>query len=255
VHSDAVASSYRDEQPEVMMPVEAAQSTFYDLVHVDSGRDYAAEAHAVLRIVRARRPDASSVLDVACGAGEYLRHLIPHVAVAEGVAVDAPMAAAARQALPGTTIHEAQLPHLDVGRTFDVVTCLHDALAQFTLSGYRAVLRALARHLAPGGLMVLAPIWMPDQATRRSASEALTRAEDGRTVTHIARGVPQDGAHRLERHFLIADGDSVRHVEDTRVLRAFGRREHLGALAAAGCGGDFLSAGLAGRRLLIGVRR
>ncbi|MFG3701440.1 class I SAM-dependent methyltransferase [Micromonospora sp. NPDC047620] len=237
------------------MPVEAAQSTFYDLVHVDGSRDHAAEAQALLRIVRARHPHATSVLDVACGAGEHLRHLIPHFAVAEGVAVDAPMTAAARQALPGTTIHEAELPHLDVGRTFDVVTCLHDAMAQFSLSGYRAVLRALARHLAPGGLMILAPLWMPDQATRRTASEALTCAEDGRTVTHIARGVPRDGAHRLERHFLVADGDSVRHVEDTRVLRAFGRREHLSALAAAGCGGDFPSVGLAGRRLLIGVRR
>ncbi|TDC40385.1 methyltransferase domain-containing protein [Micromonospora sp. 15K316] len=236
------------------MPAEA-QSTFYDLLHADDSRDPAAEADALLRIIRARRPHATSLLDVACGAGDHLRHLLPYLAVAEGVAVDAAMAGAARGALPGTTIHEAALPELDLGRRYDVVTCLHDALAQFPLSGYHAVLRVLARHLAPGGLIMIAPFWMPDAAIRRTASEALTRGDDGRAVTRIERGVPRDGAHRVEHHALVADGDGVRHVADTRLLRAFGRREHLSALAAAGCAADFLPAGLAGRPLLIGVRR
>ena len=236
------------------MPAEA-QSTFYDLLHADDNRDPAAEAEALLRVIRARHPHATSLLDVACGAGDHLRHLGPHLAVAEGVAVDAAMAPAARHALPGTTIHETGLPDLDLGRRYDVVTCLHDALAQYPLSGYRAALRALAGHLAPGGLIMIAPFWMPDAPIRRTASEALTRGDDGRTVTRIARGVPRDGAHRVEQHALVADGDGVRHVADTRLLRAFGRREHLSALAAAGCAADFLPTGLAGRPLLVGVRR
>ncbi|WP_433394209.1 class I SAM-dependent methyltransferase [Micromonospora sp. KLBMP9576] len=236
------------------MPVEAGESTFYDLTDGGDRRDHAAEAEAVSRVVQARRPGATALLDVACGAGEYLRHLIPHFALVEGVATGPATAEAARRALPDTTVHEGTLPQLDLGRTYDVVACLHDESARFTLAGYRTLLRALARHLTPGGLLIVAPFWMPDTVIRRTATEALVH-DDGRTVSRIERGRPRDGAHHIERHVLVADGDSVRHLADTRLLHSFARQEHLTAFAAAGCGGELLPTGLAGRPLLVGVRR
>ncbi|MFI2652174.1 hypothetical protein [Micromonospora fulviviridis] len=237
------------------MPVEAAQSTIHHLVGLDGDRDHAAEVQALLRIIHARQPRATSLLDVTDAAGAHLRLLGPHFPVTEAVAADPATAAAVRNTVPGVSVHEADLPDLDLGRRYDVVTYLHDPAAQYPLTGYRMVLRSLAAHLHPGGLLLLAPFWMPDVTTRREGGEDLVRDEHGRVVTRVFRAVPHDGAHRMERHALVADGAGVRHHADTRLLHAFGRWEHLNALAAAGCGGDFLTDGLAGRSLLVGVRR
>ncbi|GIJ76559.1 dTDP-3-amino-3,4,6-trideoxy-alpha-D-glucopyranoseN,N-dimethyltransferase/N-dimethyltransferase [Micromonospora phaseoli] len=236
------------------MPVEA-ESTYHDLLHADDSRDPVAEALTVLRIIQARHPRAGSLIEVGCGAGERLRALGQHIALVEGVAVDDATAVLARRSSPGTTIHQARLTGLDLGRRYDVVACLHDGLAELPLVGYREVLRTLAGLLDTGGLLLLAPFWMPDVAIRRTASDGLSRGDDGRTLVRVSRGAPRDGAHRVERHVLLAEGDGVRHAAEVRTLHAFGRREHLNALAAAGCGADFLATGLAGRPLLVGVRR
>lgn len=236
------------------MPVEAAQSTFHDLLGVDDGdRDHAAQVEALLRIIRVRRPRSTSLLDVTDGASSHLALLAPHFGVTEALVPDPEAAVAVRRALPDTVVHQAG--QLDPGRRYDVITCLHDAAARYPLARYRAVLRSLAAHLHPGGLLILAPFWMPDVTIRRAGDENLVRDEHGRVVSRVSRAAPHDGAHRVERHVLVADATGVRHHADTRLLYAFGRREHLNALAAAGCGGDFLAGGLAGRSLLIGVRR
>ncbi|MFV2104030.1 hypothetical protein [Micromonospora sp. LOL_024] len=245
---------YGPKRPEVTMPVEA-ESTYHDLLYADDSRDPVAEVLTMMRIIRARHPRVGSLIEVGCGAGERLRALGQHLPLVEGVASDDETAVVARLATPGTTIHQAGLTGLDLGRRYDVVACLHDGLAELPLVGYREVLRTLAGLLDPGGLLLLAPFWMPDVAVRRTAGDGLSRGDDGRTVVRVSRGVPRDGAHRVERHILLAEGDGVRHTADVRTLRAFGRREHLNALAAAGCAADFLPTGLAGRPLLVGVRR
>ncbi|GIJ22948.1 hypothetical protein [Micromonospora lutea] len=236
------------------MPVEA-ESTYHDLLQADDSRDLLAEAQTMLRIILARHPQASSLIEVGCGAGERLRVLGQRISLVEGVVADDATARVARRSSPGTTIHQARLGGLDLGRRYDVVACLYDGLAELPLAGYREVLRNLAELLDTGGLLLLAPFWMPDVAIRRTASDELSRGDDGRTLARVSRGAPRDGAHRLERHVLLAEGDGVRHAADSRTLHAFGRREHLNALAAAGCAADFLPTGLTGRPLLVGVRR
>jgi len=43
---------------------------FYDALY--AFKDYAKEAHLLIDLVRQRRPDAASLLDVACGTGKHL---------------------------------------------------------------------------------------------------------------------------------------------------------------------------------------
>src|SRR5262245_45239111 len=47
-------------------------SQVYDMVYIGRGKDFAAEARVIADIVRTRRPDASSLLDVGCGTGQHL---------------------------------------------------------------------------------------------------------------------------------------------------------------------------------------
>lgn len=237
------------------MLAEAQHAEFYDLDQTSRGRDYPAESVNLHRIIRARKPDAGSLLDVACGAGEHLRHLRQLFDHVEGMADSPEMVTMARHALPNTKIHLGDLSDFSVPRRFDVITCLNSAIAHLPLSRLRAAVAAMSRHLVPGGVLVIEPFWLPEQSSHRASGGEVVHADMDVTIARVWHGVPRDGAHHLERHVLIADHSGIRHVVDTQVLRHFGRQEYLGALAAAGCGGDYLSAGPSGRSMVIGVRR
>jgi len=50
----------------------ARSARYYDAIY--SFKDYAAEAAAVSARILAHRPDAATLLDVACGTGAHLVH-------------------------------------------------------------------------------------------------------------------------------------------------------------------------------------
>src|SRR2546423_1547622 len=125
----------------------------YDLVY--SWKDYAAEAERVRALVRR---EGGTLLDVACGTGRHLELLAPHYR-AEGVDLDPAMVEVARAR--GLAAAEADLLTLDLGRRFDVVTCLFSSIGYVRdLAG--AVSR-LAAHVAPGGVLVVEPWLAPEQ--------------------------------------------------------------------------------------------
>ncbi len=94
---------------------------FYDF------KDYAAEADAVREIVSARYPGARTLLDVACGTGRHLEALRASFDV-EGLDLDAGLLHVAAARLPGVPLHLGDMRDADLGRTFDVVTCLFSSI-------------------------------------------------------------------------------------------------------------------------------
>lgn len=118
----------------------------YDAVYRGRGRDYAAEAAEVARLVRRERPEAASLLDVACGTGAHLEHLgalFPDVA---GVELSAAMLEVARARLPGVPLHRADMRDFALGRTFDAVTCMFSSIGHM---GTVAELRAAVAGFRP----------------------------------------------------------------------------------------------------------
>jgi SAM-dependent methyltransferase len=113
-------------------------------------------------VIRSRVPDARTLLDVACGTGRHLELLSDGYRV-EGLDLDAQLLAVARERLPSVPLHSGDMRDFELGRRFDVVTCL------FSSIGYvrdddeldRAI-AAMARHLSPGGLMVVEPWFTPE---------------------------------------------------------------------------------------------
>ena len=118
---------------------------------------------AALRCVKTRLGRRPCILDVACGTGILLKHLLEQVPDVEAYGVDASadMLAQAHAALKGQP--NVHLEQAEVGagetaglpyapQTFDVITCtnvLHD------LSDPVAVLAGLRRLLAPEGQLVV----------------------------------------------------------------------------------------------------
>ncbi|MFE3187925.1 class I SAM-dependent methyltransferase [Nocardia sp. NPDC059240] len=120
------------------------------------GADIVGEA----RLIDAMLPRGSRVLDAGCGAGRsggYL-HRVGHVVV--GVDVDPVLIAAAEQDYPGPTwlvgdLAELDLPARGVAADFDVIVCAGNVVTFLAPSTRQAVLSGFARHLAPGGRVVV----------------------------------------------------------------------------------------------------
>ncbi|MBW4721833.1 class I SAM-dependent methyltransferase [Saccharothrix obliqua] len=228
----------------------------YDLFYRGRGKDFAAEAEWVRRVVRERRPGARSLLDVACGTGEHLAHLVEHFPDAAGVELSPAMRVAAERKLAATPVHEADMFDFDLGRVFDAVCCLTGSIAYAADTAELArVVGAMARHLPVGGVLVIDPWWSPDTFLDGHIAHDVVEGE-GRTVVRLSRSHRIGDLSRHEAHYLAADATGVRHFSQVQDLTLFPAEDYLAALAGAGCEPEHLTdVGQPRRGLFVGVRR
>lgn len=96
----------------------------------------------------------ATVLDAGCGTGRIAVELDRRGHTVVGVDADADMLQRARRRRPDLTWVEADLATVELGRTFDVVLAAGN-LMLFVIEGSEAdVVRSMARHTQPGGLVV-----------------------------------------------------------------------------------------------------
>ena len=79
--------------------------------------------------LRSRLPAAKSLLDVACGTGAHLETFAKLFEHAEGLEFAPAMREIAERRLPGLAVHGGDMRGFDLGRAFDAVTCLGNAVA------------------------------------------------------------------------------------------------------------------------------
>jgi SAM-dependent methyltransferase len=211
------------------------QAAIYDAMTRGMGKDYAAEADVVAAAVLARRPGAASLLDVACGTGEHLRHLRDRFEVA-GLELSEHMAAIARTKLgPDVPIHAGDMRSFDLGRTFDAVTCMFSGIgyARDELQLGRAI-SSMAKHLVPGGVLVI-DAWLVPEQWVDGHRRAHAANEDDVSLTRL------DTSHRVGRtsvldfHFTVATGAGVDRFTERHELTMHTADEYEAAFAAAGC--------------------
>lgn len=95
-----------------------------------------------------------SVFDAGCGTGRVARELARRGLEVVGVDVDPAMLAVARDRAPALDWRLGDLATVDLGRAFEAVVMAGNVLLFLAPGTERAVVTNLARHLAPGGLLV-----------------------------------------------------------------------------------------------------
>jgi SAM-dependent methyltransferase len=209
----------------------------YDALYVaGTAKDYRAEAVALARLIRDRCPEADSLLDVACGTGEHLTHLRNQFGRVEGLELSAPMRRVAAAKLPDVPIHAGDLRAFDLGRRFDVVTCLFSAIGYVRgPDELRAGMTAMVAHLNPGGVLVVEPWFTPAQWQEGSVHHTALES-GGRTVVRLSHSTRTGRTSMMTMHYLVADPRTgIRHFTNEHVMTLFTDEEYLAALAAAGC--------------------
>jgi SAM-dependent methyltransferase len=123
---------------------------FYDAVMDDPGP----RADRVLQFIHRYRPDASTLLELACGTGSILARLgeVPSVT---GLDRSPEMLAFAASKVPRARLIEGDMTSFSLGERFDVVVCVFDSLNHLlTFDAWQSVFEAVHDHLADGGLFV-----------------------------------------------------------------------------------------------------
>jgi SAM-dependent methyltransferase len=95
-----------------------------------------------------------SVLDAGCGTGRIARELHRRGLEVVGVDLDDLMLDTGRRKSPEIEWHTADLETLDLGRTFEAILMAGNVMIFLTPGTEGAVLKNMARHLAPGGVLV-----------------------------------------------------------------------------------------------------
>ncbi len=95
-----------------------------------------------------------SVLDAGCGTGRVGRELARRGIEVAGVDIDAEMLATARRKAPQVDWRLADLATVGLGRTFDAAVAAGNVMIFLTPGTERDVIVNIARHLAPGGLLI-----------------------------------------------------------------------------------------------------
>lgn len=230
----------------------------YDIVY--SHLDYEGHADVVDSIVAARRPEAASLLDVACGTGRHLEAFAGRYRHVEGADVDPAMLAVARRRLPGVPLHEADMRTLRLGKRFDIVTCLFSSIGYMrTLEDLRRAVRSMAGHLVPGGVLVVEPWLWPSMIESPGKLRHMVREGDDAVVARTTRWLNPDTAlrervSRMEFAYLITTADGSRLAVERHDMGLFTPAEYVAAVEAAGLAAEFDREGTSiGRGLAIGV--
>jgi len=178
--------------------------------------EYDEWASFILELADARGYDGGPLLDLGCGTGNSTAPMSERGLDVTGVDASPAMLAVARAKLPDVEFHRAGFTELELGRTFELVYSVFDALNNLLTDGdMREALARVHRHLCSGGLFIfdvntptgLRDLWEGgkaegwaddvfyrwthtyDEATGLAHVEALCSTEEGSFVErHSERG-------------------------------------------------------------------
>jgi len=226
---------------------------YYDTIYL-AMKDYRAEADKLTAIIQEhRRSPGNHLLDVACGTGLHLSYLKAHFHV-EGLDLDENLLAIARQRLLDVPLHHADMTDFNLGRTFDVVTCLFSAIGYVkTLDNLFRAVQCMVRHLTPGGVLLIEPWFTPETWYPGNVSARFIDAPNLK-IARINTSCVDGRLSYMDMHYLIGTPEGTEHCVERHELGLFTTEEMTHVMTHGGLEVTYDQDGLTGRGLFIGRR-
>jgi ubiquinone/menaquinone biosynthesis C-methylase UbiE len=224
----------------------------YDLFY--EWKDYRAEAERLRELVDGRRPGSKTLLDVACGTGAHLIHLREWFEVV-GLDIDPGLLKVASQKLRDVPLYRGDMRDFDLGRRFDVVTCLFSSIGYMqTVADLQLAVQTMARHLSPGGLLIVEPWFSPETFDPNHLGRTILVQRPDLEAVRMNGSRVERGRSILDLHYLVARPGKVEHLTEEHVLGLFADAAYRQAFEQAGLETEHDPVGLMGRGLWIGQR-
>lgn len=227
-------------------------ATYYDEIY--RWKNYEKETERLHKFIRVyKKSIGNTLLDVACGTGNHLVYLNKLYDV-EGLDINPIQIAQARKKLPQVRFYKRDMRSFDLGKKFDVVTCLFSAIGYAkTRNGLRLAVGRMSHHLKPGGVLLLEPWFTPDQwhvghlhvnfvdqPELKLARMSISKRRGRRSVN--------------DEHHLVACSTGVEYFVERLEMGLFTDQEYREAFKRAALAVCHNAKGLMGRGLYIGLK-
>lgn len=225
---------------------------YYDKIYAH--KDYEGEA-AKLRgyIEEHLNSPGDRLLDVACGTGEHIQYLKKHFEV-EGLDLDSELLQIAREKNPGILFHEGDMIEFDLGKKFDILTCLFSSIGYVqTLDNLGQAIGCMARHLVPGGLLLVEP-WFTPAMWNTGTVHMITIDEPELKIVRMSTSLREGRISYLDLNYLIGTPEGIEHFVERHELGLFEIEETKQAFEGHGLDVLYDEEGIAGRGMYIGEK-
>lgn len=126
-------------------------SAYYDLMCADI--DYHAQSYGALRLHQLFGNGGNSHLDLACGTGPHIRHLIDFGYQSSGLDINQPMLEQARTRCPEAHFFLGDMCNFQVDAPLDLITCfLYSIHYSASTDKLKQCIESAHRALKPGGV-------------------------------------------------------------------------------------------------------
>ena len=216
-------------------------------------KNYETDVAYVLNCVRQRLPEARSLLEVASGTGNHTGGLSVAFQL-EGLELSPAMLKRARAKHPGILFHQGDMIDFDLQRTYDVVCCLFRTIAfTKTRENFHRAVGSMARHLRPGGLLLIEPFFTPDTYWTGHVNMNILD-EPELKIAWMYASEREGGLGIMNNHYLVGRPSGVEHFTEVHKIGLFSREDYKSAFGAAGLDLEYGETGPSGIGFYIGRR-
>ncbi len=207
-------------------------AAFYDAIY--TWKDYAQETARLRELIaQHKQTNGNTLLDIACGTGQHLGFLQDHFAV-EGLDLDPELLAIAQQKHPALPFHHANMLDFNLGKQFDVVTCLFSSIGYVqTVPNLHRAIKNMSVHLNPGGMLIIEPWFSRAQFLPNHVAALLVDQPDLK-IARVAIGRLEGDLAVLEFQYLVATPDGIAHFTERHETGLFEQEDYLAAFEASG---------------------
>jgi SAM-dependent methyltransferase len=227
----------------------------YDLIHEARGRDADSESDAFIREIHKRSPGARTLLDVACGTGANLLRFAESFEVM-GLDASEDMVSLAREKCPGVEFVTADMRACDLVRRFDAIVSLFSGVGYLVEeSDLREAVSTMAKHLNPGGVLMLEGWVEVDQWLGSGVSVDSCRT-DNAAIARVTRSSAEGMRSSFTCRYTVATNEGIDTIDEHHVMRLADPEEFASAYDEAGLSFERLpNLVRAGRAVYVGVAR
>jgi SAM-dependent methyltransferase len=232
--------------------VYAEMAQYYDRIY--SFKEYAVESEQLIGWIGTHiRSSGRRLLDVACGTGRHLEYL-SKTYDAEGLDLSPGLLELARKRNPRLTFHCADMRTFDLPSRYDVVTCLFSAIGYMTTREALAqAIATMAKHLVPGGLLVIEP-WFTPETWKPGTVHAMLIDDPDLKIARVNTSLTIGGLSVMDLHHLVGTPTQTNHFVEHHEMGLYTEEDMREAIRSAGLTVRLDADGLTGRGLYFGVK-
>jgi len=217
--------------------------------------DYEGNSRKLHDIIQEHKiSDSNRWLDVACGTGTHIMHLMDKYD-AMGFDLSSEMLSIAKKKCPDIKFVQGNMISMDIGQKFDVITCLFGSIGYLTLEDELAqAISTFSKHTNHGGVIIIEPMFTKE--TVRDGSMGLISLDLPEIkIARANRSRREGDMVYLDFHFLVTTSkNGTEHFVDPSPMAAFPRSTFLSLMEESGLSAKFVEPGLMKEGLFIGVK-